>query len=152
MKKYASAMALLLVIVTGSNAYSQHDPKQPFQGTIGKTLDDSRQWWPDKIKAPEGAPNVVWILIDDVGFGASATFGGLVQTPNFDSLADSGLRYTNFHTTSLCSPTRAALLTGRNSHNVAMGHHPELATGFPGYVYAAAGENSLVIGELHFVQ
>ena len=75
-------------------------------------------------KAPVGAPNVIWILIDDVGFGATSAFGGLIHTPTLDSLADNGLRYSNFHTTGICSPTRAALLTGRNSHSAHMGLFP----------------------------
>ena len=162
MKKYFVVIVALFLIITNCKVYAQYDPIQPFQGKIGKTLDDSKQWWPEKIKAPAGAPNVVWILIDDVGFGASSTFGGLVETPNFDSLASNGLRYTNFHTTSLCSPTRAALLTGRNSHSVAMGHHPELATGFPGYngdipfeagtvaeIFKENGYNTFALGKWH---
>ena len=82
--------------------------------------------------APEGAPNVVIILIDDLGFGATKTFGGPIATPTFDRLADEGLRYNNFHTTALCSPTRAALKTGRNNHTANMGFITEMATGFPG--------------------
>jgi hypothetical protein len=72
---------------------------QPYQGVVGRTLAESKEWWPEPVKAPAGAPNVVWILIDDVGYGAAGTFGGLIQTPTFDSLANNGLRYTNFHTT-----------------------------------------------------
>lgn len=103
--------------------------------TIGKTLADSKEYWPARPKAPEGAPNVIWILLDDVGFGATSTFGGLIPTPNFDSLASSGLRYTNFHTTAICAPTRAALLTGRNSSRVheAGFSHNVLSFGFPGW-------------------
>ncbi|MCC6713997.1 MAG: arylsulfatase [Gammaproteobacteria bacterium] len=85
-----------------------------------------------QVKAPPGAPNVVIILIDDLGFGATSTFGGPVATPTLDSLAQNGLRYTNFHTTALCSPTRAALKAGRNHHTVNMGFITEMATGFPG--------------------
>lgn len=86
-------------------------------------------------KAPAGAPNVIWILIDDVGYGAASVFGGLVNTPNLDSLANNGLRYTNFHTTGICSPTRAALLTGRNSHSAHMGLFPSnsVRADYPGY-------------------
>ncbi|MGA3348899.1 MAG: sulfatase-like hydrolase/transferase, partial [Candidatus Sulfotelmatobacter sp.] len=91
---------------------------QPYQGTVGRTLAESKEWWPEPVKAPAGAPNVVWILIDDVGYGAAGTFGGLIQTPTFDSLAANGLRYTNFHTAAICAPTRSALLTGRNSASV----------------------------------
>ena len=83
--------------------------------------------------APEGAPNVLLVLLDDVGFGQTSTFGGPVQTPTLQRLADEGLRYNRFHTTALCSPTRAALLTGRNHHSVHTGIITELATGFPGY-------------------
>ena len=84
------------------------------------------------LRPPAGAPNVLVILIDDVGFGASSAFGGPCQTPNFERLADDGLRYNRFHTTALCSPTRSALLTGRNHHSVGMGNIAELATSAPG--------------------
>ncbi len=108
---------------------------QPYQGVVGKTLADSKEWWPEPVKAPAGAPNVVWILLDDVGFGATSTFGGLINTPTFDALANNGLRYTNFHTTAICAPTRSALLTGRNSHSVHVGgfSHTALSAGFPGW-------------------
>ncbi|HUL72820.1 MAG TPA: arylsulfatase [Vicinamibacterales bacterium] len=89
--------------------------------------------FPAGVQAPKGAPNVLLILTDDVGFGASSTFGGPIPTPTMDRLAKSGLRYTQFHTTALCSPTRAALLSGRNHHSVATGVIMELGTGFPGY-------------------
>lgn len=86
----------------------------------------------EPVRPPDGAPNVLLILIDDVGFGASSAFGGPCSTPNFERLADDGLRYTRFHTTALCSPTRSALLTGRNHHSVGMGNITELATSAPG--------------------
>jgi hypothetical protein len=85
------------------------------------------------VRPPDGAPNVLVILIDDVGFGASSAFGGPCQTPNFEKLAAGGLKYTRFHTTALCSPTRQALLTGRNHHSVGMGNITETATAAPGY-------------------
>ncbi len=85
-----------------------------------------------EVKAPAGAPNVVLILIDDLGFGGTSTFGGPIRTPTLDRLAQGGLRYTNFHTTALCSPTRSALKSGRNHHMVDMGFVTEMATGFPG--------------------
>ena len=109
--------------------------QQPYQGTIGKTLNDSKEWWAQPAKAPAGAPNIVWILIDDVGFGASSAFGGVIRTPTLDSMANNGLRYTNFHTAAICAPTRAALLTGRNSHFVHEGgfSHISMSAGFPGY-------------------
>jgi len=108
-------------------------PEPPFQGKIGRTVKDSTPDFPKGVEAPAGAPNVLLILTDDVGFGASSTFGGPTQTPNFQRLADSGLRYNMFHTTALCSPTRAALITGRNHHSVASGSITEFATGYPGY-------------------
>lgn len=108
---------------------------QTYQGTVGKTLSDSKEWWPDPVKPPAGAPNVIWIILDDVGFGATSTFGGLIHTPTFDSLAANGLRYTNFHTAGICAPTRSALLTGRNHHSVHEGgfSHTVLSAGFPGW-------------------
>jgi arylsulfatase A-like enzyme len=89
--------------------------------------------WPRNPTAPQGAPNLLLILTDDVGFGASSTFGGPVPTPTFDALAARGLRYNQFHTTSICSPTRASLLTGRNPHNVGVGNVTNLPSGYPGY-------------------
>src|SRR5215467_1036847 len=108
-------------------------PEPPFQGKIGRTVKDSTPDFPKGVEAPKGAPNVLLILTDDVGFGASSTFGGPIQTPNFQRIADSGLRYNMFHTTALCSPTRAALITGRNHHTNASGVITEFATGYPGY-------------------
>lgn len=108
-------------------------PEPKFKGVIGETYKDSM---PDKIplvKAPAGAPNVLLILIDDSGFGQWSTFGGQVPTPNLDRLAQEGLSYTRFHTTALCSPTRAALLTGRNNHSAGTGVITELGSGYPGY-------------------
>ena len=108
-------------------------PEPPFKGIIGETYKTST---PDKIpliKAPDGAPNVLIVLIDDSGFGQWSTFGGLIPTPNLDRIAANGLRYTRFHTTALCSPTRAALLTGRNHHSVGTGMITELGNGYPGY-------------------
>ncbi|NIY92130.1 arylsulfatase [Vibrio diazotrophicus] len=104
-----------------------------FNGKIGTTFDQSKSDYPQPIKAPEGAPNVVVILLDDLGFGQAGTFGGLVPTPNIDKLASRGVTYNNFHTTGISSPTRAALLTGRNHHQVGFGTISELSTGFPGY-------------------
>ncbi|MCF6407743.1 sulfatase-like hydrolase/transferase [Chitinophaga filiformis] len=109
--------------------------QQPYQGTVGRTLAESKEWWPAQVKPPAGSPNVIWILLDDVGFGATSTFGGVISTPTFDSLANNGLRYTNFHTAAICAPTRAALMTGRNHHAVHMGGfaHYFSSAGFPGY-------------------
>jgi arylsulfatase len=107
------------------------DPK--FGGVIRKRAIESKAWWPPRIVPPKKAPNVLLIMSDDDGFGAPSTFGGVIPTPALDRIASSGLRYTNFHSTSLCSPTRAAIITGRNHHSVGFGVVGEIATGFPGY-------------------
>ena len=108
-------------------------PAEPFAGTIGNTYADSTPALPSTVRAPQGAPNVLIVLLDDVGFGHASTFGGPVNMPTLQSLADTGLRYNRFHTTALCSPSRAALLTGRNHHSAHTGTIMELATGYPGY-------------------
>jgi len=108
-------------------------PEQTFGGKIGRTTKESIKDFPKEVRAPKGAPNVLLIMTDDVGFGASSTFGGPIPTVTMDRLAKKGLRYTQFHTTALCSPTRAALLSGRNHHSAATGIIMELGTGFPGY-------------------
>lgn len=108
-------------------------PEPTFGGVIDKTAYDSKAWWAPKIVPKAGSPNVLLVLIDDEGFGASSTFGGPIPTPVLDQLAKEGLRYNNFHTTSLCSPTRAALITGRNHDSVGFGMVAEVASGFPGY-------------------
>src|SRR3982750_4520312 len=132
--KAGTFAAVLLGSVIMQQAVAQA-PEQPYQGVVGKSLADSKEWWAPPVKAQPNAPNIVWILLDDVGFGASSSFGGLIRTPTFDSLANNGLRYTNFHTCAICAPTRAALLTGRNSHFVHEGgfSHIALSAGFPGY-------------------
>ena len=107
------------------------DPK--FGGVIKENASESKPWWPPRVVPPKGAPNVLLIMTDDSGFGAPGTFGGVVPTPALDRIAKNGLRYTNFHSTSLCSPTRAALITGRNHHSVGFGVVGEVSTGFPGY-------------------
>ena len=106
---------------------------QRFEGVVGRTLETSTPWWPPFPSAPDGAPNVVMVLLDDVGYAQFGCYGSDIATPTFDRLAANGLRYSNFHTTALCSPTRAALLTGRNHHTNGMGRVVEIATGFPGY-------------------
>ncbi|MGO4440344.1 arylsulfatase [Rhizobium sp. RAF56] len=107
------------------------DPK--FGGVINEKAADSQSWWAPRIVPPEGAPNILLIMTDDQGFGAPSTFGGVIPTPAMDRIASNGLRFTNFHSTSLCSPTRGALITGRNHHSVGFGVVGEIATGFPGY-------------------
>jgi len=105
-----------------------------FEGTIGRTIADSDPpEFPQPARPPKGAPNIVYILIDDAGYGQFGTFGGQVPTPALDRVASDGLRYTRFHTTALCSPTRAALLTGRNHHAAGTGVITEAATGYDGY-------------------
>ena len=129
------ATALALGAVISSPIFAQYD-KEVWKGKIGKSLDESQPYKIEYVKkAPTGAPNVVWILLDDVGFGAISPFGGLINTPTFDSLAHQGLKYTNFHTTGICSPTRTALLTGRNHHSAHVGTfpNPTTAADFPGY-------------------
>jgi arylsulfatase A-like enzyme len=108
-------------------------PPQPFEGEINLDALQSKPGWPARVVPPKGAPNVLLIITDDVGFGAPSTFGGVIPTPTLDRIAADGLRYTNFHTTSLCSPTRAALITGRNHHSEGFGVISEQSTGFPGY-------------------
>ena len=104
-----------------------------FGGSIGRWYWESEQWWPEAKRAPEGAPNVVVMLLDDVGFAQFGPYGSDIATPTFERLAAGGQAFTNFHTTALCSPTRACVLTGRNHHTVGMGRIIDLATGFPGY-------------------
>lgn len=106
---------------------------QEFKGKIGKTVADSKEYWPEPVKAPKKAPNVLVWLIDDMGYGHSSAFGGLTPMPNIDKLANNGLRYNNFHTTALCSPSRASIAAGRNHHRIGMGSHSLTAMGFPGY-------------------
>ena len=123
------------ISLAAGNLRAQETPPPPYQGVIGKTLADSKEWWAPVAKAPAGAPNIIWILLDDVGYGAAGAFGGVIRTPTLDSLANNGLRYTNFHTAAICAPTRSALLTGRNSHFVHEGgfSHIAMSAGFPGY-------------------
>lgn len=120
-----SAIALILV-ASAAMAPAQNQPA---------AVSAERKWnhYPEAPRAPQGAPNVLVILTDDVGFGSSSTFGGPIATPVFDQLAESGIRYNAFHTTAMCSPTRAALLTGRNSHAVASGSITNVAIDQPGY-------------------
>ena len=106
---------------------------QPFQGEINLNAAQSKPYWPARVVPPKGAPNILLIMTDDVGFGAPSTFGGVIPTPTLDSIAANGLRYTNFNSTALCSPTRAAIITGRNHHSMGFGVVAEQATGFPGY-------------------
>jgi arylsulfatase A-like enzyme len=118
--------------------------KKTFDGVIGRTFAESEPSWPAPVKAKPGSPNVIYIVLDDVGFGQLGCFGGQCQTPHIDKLAKRGLRYNNFHTTALCSPTRACLLTGRNHHSCGLGVIAELSTGFPGYNGQIPFENGFI--------
>lgn len=135
MKKIINTSLFLLGTLSAVQGQNITQQQEPFKGVVGTNYANSKESWVDPIKAPAKAPNVIWILLDDVGFGASSTFGGLINTPTFDSLANNGLRYTNFHTAAICAPTRAALLTGRNHHRVHEGgfSHRWSAFGFPGW-------------------
>ncbi|MBD2455833.1 sulfatase-like hydrolase/transferase [Nostoc sp. FACHB-87] len=140
-REIAKAIALSLLItllMVNSPAFAATSEVLPvpfpeFKGKIGLTYKESQPDFPQPITAPAKAPNVLLVILDDVGFGQASTFGGPVDTPNLTRLAERGLRYNQFHTTALCSPTRAALLTGRNHHSVNTGVVEELATGYPGY-------------------
>ena len=105
----------------------------PFGGTIGKTIAGSKPWWPQPVKPPSGAPNILVVLFDDVGFSDFGCYGSAIKTPAIDKLAAGGLRYSGFHTTAMCSTTRAALLTGRNHHSVGVGCLANFDSGYPGY-------------------
>ena len=103
-------------------------PPPKFGGTINLSAKDSKPCWPPRVVPPKGAPNVLLIMTDDQGYGVSSTFGGVIPTPTLDRVAKAGLRYTQFHSTSLCSPSRAALITGRNHHSVGFGVIAEMST------------------------
>jgi arylsulfatase A-like enzyme len=109
------------------------NPPAKFDGKINLDATTSTPYWDPTVVPPKGAPNVLLILTDDCGFGAPSTFGGLIPTPTMERIAKAGLRFTQFHTTALCSPTRAALITGRNHHSVGFGVITEISTGYPGY-------------------
>lgn len=134
----------------------------PFPGTIGRTVEESTPAWPMTPEAPAGAPNVVLFVLDDVGFAQPSPFGGACHMPTLERLAARGLRYTNFHATPLCSPTRACLLSGRNHHSVGIGSLVEMSMGYPGYhalagpdqaflpaVLRQAGYNTFAVGKWH---
>jgi arylsulfatase A-like enzyme len=123
------------------------NPPPQFGGEINPNAAQSKPYWPPRVVPPKGAPNVLLIMTDDVGFGAPSTFGGVIPTPNLDRIANAGLRYTQFHSTSLCSPTRAAIITGRNHHSVGFGVIAEQSTGFPGY-NSIITRDTATIGEI----
>ena len=115
-----------------------------FGGVIGPSWRESTAWWPPEPEAPEGAPNVLVVVLDDVGYAQLGCYGSDIATPNIDALAAGGVRLANFHTTSLCSPTRSCLLTGRNHHSNGMGRVADLAMGFPGYWGRVPRENGFM--------
>src|SRR5580765_7735687 len=140
--------------------------RPPFAGAAERTLSDSSPDWSQAshVQPPEGAPNVLLVLIDDAGFGNPSTFGGPIETPNYTRLAANGLRYNRFHVTALCSPTRACLLTGRNPHAVGMGFLTDMPTAYPGYtaripksaatmprLLRDSGYNTFAVGKWHLV-
>lgn len=142
----------------------EYKPGTAFPGVIGLTVEQSSPAWPQPLRARDGAPNVLFIVLDDTGYGQLGCYGSPIATPNLDSLAHSGLRYNNMHTTALCSPTRACILTGRNHHSNAMACITEGATGFPGYngqipfengflseMLQQHGYNTYMIGKWHLV-
>jgi arylsulfatase len=122
-------------------------PAPPFGGVINMDVKDSKPYWPPNVVPPKGAPNVLLIMTDDQGYGVTGTFGGVIPTPAMDRIAKAGLRYTQFHSTALCSPTRAALITGRNHHSVGFGVITEQSTGYPGYD-SVIDKNSATIGTI----
>lgn len=159
----SSVMAISLMAVTSSVSFAQvettgtpgapsststidgrylPEPPAPFRGTINLNAKDSKVYWPPVVVPPKNAPNILLILTDDQGYGISSTFGGVIPTPTLDRIAKMGLRYTQFHSTALCSPSRAALITGRNHHSVGFGVVSEQATGFPGYNSIIGTENA----------
>ena len=127
----------------------RHPSGEAFGGRIGRTVGESEPWWPE-TDIPRGKPNVVLIVLDDTGYSHFGCYGSSIDTPNIDALAANGLRYTNFHTTALCSPTRACLLTGRNHHAVGMRGISNMDTGFPnmrGFLPATAATLADVLRE-----
>lgn len=122
-------------------------PDPAFGGVIKDDALQSKPWWAPRIVPPKGAPNVLLIITDDAGFGVPSTFGGVIPTPTMDRIANEGLRYNNIHSTALCSPTRAALITGRNHHSAGFGVISEQSTGFPGY-NSIIGEDKATIGRI----
>lgn len=130
----AGFTALCGLLAAPALALAQGAGSDPLAGKVGRSVAETHApVWPSNPAAPKGAPNVLVILTDDVGFGATSTFGGPIATPTFDALSKQGLRYNRFNTTALCSPTRASLLTGRMPHNVNMGNVTNLPSGYDGY-------------------
>ena len=121
-------------------ALVEYRESDPFPGSIGVTSRESSPAWPGPRRAPDGAPNVRVVVLDDVGFAQLGCYGSDIDTPNIDALAAGGLQFTNFHVTPLCSPTRAALLTGRSNHAVGMRHIANVR-GYGAATYAASADD-----------
>ncbi len=145
-------------------ALKEYKPGTTFPGVIGLTIDQSSPAWPEPMRAREGAPNVLFIVLDDTGYGQLGCYGSPIETPNLDNLAEGGLRYNNMHTTALCSPTRSCVITGRNHHSNGMACITELATGYPGYngnvpfengylseMLLQQGYNTYMVGKYHLI-
>ncbi len=128
----ASAVATTAFPNAGYAELKEYPPGTTFPGRIGRTIDESQPAWPAPIVAKPGSPNVLFIVLDDTGFGQLGCYGSPINTPNINRLAEGGLLYTNMHTTALCSPTRSCILTGRNHHSNAMACITEGSTGYPG--------------------
>jgi arylsulfatase len=124
---------LFLTSIQLASAEIKTKAVEGFGGVIAKKYEDSKEWWAPEKRPKKDAPNVIIFLLDDVGFAQISSFGGLIKTPTIDSLAENGLRYNNFHTTALCSPSRASLMAGRYPHSIGLGSHALTAMGFPGY-------------------
>jgi arylsulfatase len=125
-------------------ALTEYPAGTAFPGVVGRTTEESSPAWPRPLRAVAGAPNVLWVVLDDTGFGQLGCYGSPISTPNFDSLAAGGLLYTNMHTTALCSPSRSCIITGRNHHANATAAINELATGYPGYNGSMPFENGFL--------
>jgi arylsulfatase len=145
-------------------ALSEYQPGTAFPGRIGRTTDESTPAWPRPVRAVPGSPNVLFIVLDDTGFGQLGCYGSPIATPHLDSLAAGGLRYNRMHTTALCSPSRSCVITGRNHHSNGMAAITELATGYPGYdgnipfengflseMLAEHGYNTYMVGKWHLM-
>jgi hypothetical protein len=140
MSRFLSTSLVVAVsaMLLADHALAQTEADDPrmagFEGKIARSYADSIEDWPKEPVFTGEEPNVLVLLLDDVGYGQLGAYGGLTETPNMDALAADGLLYSNFHTTSLCSPSRAAILSGRNHHSIGLGSHAITAMGFPGYV------------------
>ena len=143
---------------------TEYEPGERFPGVVGRTADESSPAWPAPPKPSKGAPNVLFIVLDDTGFGQLGCYGSPISTPNLDSLAAGGVRFNSMHTTALCSPSRSCIITGRNHHSNGMAAITELATGFPGYdgnvpfengflseMLLQQGYNTFMVGKWHLI-